>query len=33
MIHIPGGVRYDTVEVQTELDVFAACFINVPDGW
>ena len=33
MIHIPGGVRYDKVEVQAELDVSAAYFISVPDGW
>ena len=33
MIHIPGGVRYDKVEVQAELDVSAAYFISVPNGW
>ena len=33
MIHIPGGVRYDKVEVQAELDVSAAYFISVSDGW
>ncbi|MBQ8287833.1 MAG: helix-turn-helix transcriptional regulator [Clostridia bacterium] len=33
MIHIPGGVRYDKVEVQAELDVSAAYYISVPDGW
>ncbi|MBQ7324941.1 MAG: helix-turn-helix domain-containing protein [Clostridia bacterium] len=33
MIHIPVGVRYDKVEVQAELDVSAAYFISVPDGW
>lgn len=33
MIHIPGGVRYDKVEVQAELDVSAAYYISVADGW
>lgn len=33
MIHIPGGVRYDKVEVQAELDVSAAYYISVPNGW
>ncbi|MBQ7828223.1 MAG: helix-turn-helix transcriptional regulator, partial [Clostridia bacterium] len=33
MIHIPGGVRYDKVEVQAELNVSAAYYISVPDGW
>ncbi len=33
MIHIPGGVRYDKVEAQAELDVSAAYAISVADGW